>query len=426
MNYCRFKLFSLAAVAATASLTLASCSNDEVEQINTGSEISFNSKVSRATVSDLSSLKEFYVYAQAEGSSTYFIENECATQTEKGSGIYKLGTNYYWPKGVQTVSFWAFGAAGLSDAQSGDKSPIQFNPTDKNISGVTIAESLTDAGKNQKDLVAAFVKSERPDGGAVPLTFKHAFSQIEIKARTGAKSVQRVYVKGVWLMNINSQGTMYFSPDGAVKWDIPSSSDVVSYGREFPIDQTEPEKVRAHMLPSVTGTNNENLITDNYSFMLLPQQLGAYNFTSRENGGSAYILFLCRIISEHKGELLEDFDNAMKDETNPNIHWHQLFPVNKEGNFKYGEYGYCCVPVDINWEPGKKYIYNIEFCGSTSGGGQYPPELPDGETFPGGDGVTIVPRPDGKEPGENVLDNPLSFLVTIEDWTEAPSNLPMH
>ena len=52
--------------------------------------------------------------------------------------------------------------------------------------------------------------------------------------------------------------------------------------------------------------------------------------------------------------------------------------------------------------------------------------MPDGETFPGGDGVTIVPRPDGKEPGENVLDNPLSFSVTIEDWTEAPSNLPMH
>lgn len=427
MNYYRLKFFSLAAIAASSAMMLASCSNDEVEQLNSGSEISFTSKVSRATVTDLSSLKEFYVYGQAEGSSSFFISNERASQAEN-STIYKLDANYYWPNGVNSVSFWAFGAAGLKDNQIGEKSEFQFNPNGKNIENIVVPSETMDAGKNQIDFVAAYTKTGRPDGGAVALNFKHAFSQIEVKAHTGAKSVQRVYIKGVWFINIESKATMNFNDRGDILWEVPNSSVKVSYGREFPIDKEQPSKVRAHLLPSVEGSINEKLITDEYSMMLLPQEEAAYSFLSKDMGGEAYILFLCRIISEHKGELVEDFTNAQVDEKDPNIHWHQLFPVNAEGTFKYGQYGYVCVPVDINWEPGKKYIYNIEFCGPTSGGGQYPPELPSGETYPGSgdEDIEIIPRPEGKNPGDQVLDNPLTFKVTIEDWTEENPNVPMH
>lgn len=429
MNYYRLKFFSLAAIAASSVMMLASCSNDEVEQLNSGSEISFTSKVSRATVTDLSSLKEFYVYGQAEHSSTYFIQNECARQSEN-SAIYKLSKNYYWPNGVHNIEFWAFGAAGLNNEQTNGK--IGFNTTDKAINDVIIEAEHKNAGANQKDLVAAYTKTSRPDGGAVALNFKHAFSQIEVKAHTGANSVQKVYIKGVWFMNINSKSTMYFNETGGIKWALASNSDnrPVAYGKVFPIDNTDAnkEKVRAHLLPSEENTNNAWLIHDSHSMMLLPQEVGAYNFLTKDASGSAYILFLCRIISEHRGPLHEDFTNAKEDPSNPAIHWHQLFPVNADGTFNYGEYGYVCVPVDINWEPGKKYIYNIEFCGPTSGGGQYPPELPEGETYPGSDDedVTIIPRPDGKNPGDQVLDNPLTFKVTVEDWTDETPNVPMH
>lgn len=429
MNYYRLKFLSLAAISASTALMLASCSNDEVEQLNTGSEIQFTSKVSRATVTNLSSLKEFYVYGQAEHSDSYFILNECATQSEN-SAIYKLPKNYYWPSGVKNIEFWAFGAAGLSTEQTSGK--IEFNTTDKAINDVIVETENKNAGLNQKDLVAAYTKASRPDGGAVALNFKHAFSQIEIKAHTGANSVQKVYVKGVWFMNVNSKSTMYFNEVGDITWAKAANSDdrPVSYGRIFPIDNTEKnkEKVRAHLLPRDENTNNAWLIHDSYSMMLLPQQVGAHNFFSREPAGSAYILFLCRIISEHRGPLHEDFTNAKEDPENSAIHWHQLFPVNSEGTFKYGEYGYVCVPVDINWEPGKKYIYNIEFCGTTSGGGQYPPELPEGESFPGSDDeeVTIIPMPAGKNPGDQVLDNPLTFKVTVADWTEETPDIPMH
>ncbi len=60
--------------------------------------------------------------------------------------------------------------------------------------------------------------------------------------------------------------------------------------------------------------------------------------------------------------------------------------------------------------PGKKYVYTLEFCGRNSGAGVYPPEpLPDG--IPEGE-----KRPDDKRPGDPVLDDPITFSVTVSDW----------
>ena len=63
----RFKLISpaTAAMAATA-LMLASCSNDDVQVVNQGTEITFNTQVSRATETTLENLKGFRVWAHAE------------------------------------------------------------------------------------------------------------------------------------------------------------------------------------------------------------------------------------------------------------------------------------------------------------------------------------------------------------------------
>ena len=74
------------------------------------------------------------------------------------------------------------------------------------------------------------------------------------------------------------------------------------------------------------------------------------------------------------------------------------------------------MPIDTKWQPGKKYVYNLEFCGTQSGAGVYPPTLP-GE-FPSGDDI-ITDRPGGKDIGDTVLDDPISFTVTLEEWTDA-------
>lgn len=73
---------------------------------------------------------------------------------------------------------------------------------------------------------------------------------------------------------------------------------------------------------------------------------------------------------------------------------------------------------------GYKYIYNLEFCGKTSGAGLYPPELPNG--LPKDDNI-ITKRPTGKNVGDPVLDEPIKFSVTtVEGWTNSSTNIPMN
>jgi hypothetical protein len=76
------------------------------------------------------------------------------------------------------------------------------------------------------------------------------------------------------------------------------------------------------------------------------------------------------------------------------------------------------VPIDTDWKAGKKYVYNLEFCGVSSGAGLYPPTVT--EPFPLENVVTTLP--DGKNIGDPVLDDPISFTVTVDDWTDATQN----
>ncbi len=49
-------------MAATALMLASSCSNDDVQVVNQGTEITFNTQVSRATEINLGNLKGFRVW----------------------------------------------------------------------------------------------------------------------------------------------------------------------------------------------------------------------------------------------------------------------------------------------------------------------------------------------------------------------------
>lgn len=40
------------------------------------------------------------------------------------------------------------------------------------------------------------------------------------------------------------------------------------------------------------------------------------------------------------------------------------------------------------------------------------------------DGVTVVPKPSDKNPGDPVLNNPLKFTVKVDEWSEAVQDVP--
>ena len=114
------------------------------------------------------------------------------------------------------------------------------------------------------------------------------------------------------------------------------------------------------------------------------------------------------------------------------IRLHQQFPVATA--YDENAYGLTAVAVPINWERGKKYLYNLDICGENSGAGVYPPNVP---TDPGqlkeylqkfvagdfkidgnGNGITnvITQRPTGKKVGDRVLTEPIQFSVTVNGW----------
>lgn len=63
-------------------LLAASCTNDVVEEVNMGQEISFTTRMTRANaVDNVSALKQFRVFAKAENyTETMFINGEVAKQ----------------------------------------------------------------------------------------------------------------------------------------------------------------------------------------------------------------------------------------------------------------------------------------------------------------------------------------------------------
>ena len=63
-------------------LLAASCTNDVVEEVNMGQEISFTTRMTRANaVDNVSALKQFRVFAKAENyTETMFINSEVAKQ----------------------------------------------------------------------------------------------------------------------------------------------------------------------------------------------------------------------------------------------------------------------------------------------------------------------------------------------------------
>lgn len=382
-----------------AGLLLATaCSNDETQLIECGNEISFNTHVSRATETTTANLKNFKVWANATGfSSQRFIDGLIASKPD-GKNYFTFENAVFWPQDVATLDVFAVSPASLTASVNAN------GPTVSNFTPAT-------AAKDQADLVVAYSQANRSDGTNISLKFNHALSQIEVNATggvTGVSETKHVWIKGAWLMNVCSSGTLAFDKDKATEnymnWSVGSVK--TKYGIEFTSVQAL-DHTSSPLLAS--GFESSNML-------LVPQQLATWNLDDESDkianaSKGAYILVLCRVEARHPGKEHPGADGAVI--VDGDNHVHQLFPYT--GKFDEEEYGYSCVPINTKWEPGKKYVYNLSFCGATSGAGVYPPTS-DLAGLPDGDGKYIKVIPADKKVGDPVLDNPITFTVEVATW----------
>ncbi|WP_289741969.1 fimbrillin family protein [uncultured Duncaniella sp.] len=401
----------LSFLGAAVLLLTSACSEDSVELVNNGSEITFNTSISRAMNLNQSNLESFKVWAFSDiTDSAPFIKDEIVTK--KGNNSYfSFDHSIFWPSDVETLKFWAIAPVSTPNIKQdgGKKLTIQnYTPKQNPL--------------EQEDLIVANATAQKSEGTSINLQFRHALSQIVVRASEGTDTdhSKNIQIKGAWIVNPAASGTLSTN-DAATELNWAASSTTKSYyGMEF-----SNVKTLSHTYSSIFDFDpkKDNIKNPQTNLLLIPQQLTAWAGTQDEQNlnKGAYILFLCRVEAIHDGELHEGgSDPAIKSEDGKHIH--QLFPDTK--TFDEAQYGYTCVPIGTKWEPGKRYIYNLSFCGATSGAGIYPPEdilakMPDGN------GKYIKTRPvgeDGKEEkkvGDPVLDDPIRFTVTVNDWLDA-------
>lgn len=414
------------ALGLGSTLFAVSCSNDEIEQVNRGTEITFNTAVTRAAVETTTSLKEFKVWAQADGyTGTMLIDGQVAKkQTAGGQNYFKTDDPIYWPSDIKKIDFWAVSPTDININMNSDPKVINFTP-DTNPS-------------DQKDLIVAYESASRSAGTNVNLKFNHALSQIIVKAKRGEvhkdndgkDETKAVIIKGAWIVNVLPTGELSFKKENEnyMEW-TPQKGTKCYYGSVFntPVNLTGHN---AHNVLAETEVEKDGVPANGNNLMLVPQTLSTWNLDSEDktinSAKGAYILFLCRVTAEHQGSThSSDTETTGGVQEGNNTHTHQLFPYT--GNYDDEEYGFSCIPINTTWEPGKKYIYTLEFCGPTSGAGIYPPQtdvnniqktlenngkyITDIPNIPGADGTS-------KTVGDPVLDQPIRFTVEVESWEE--------
>lgn len=355
---------------AAGLIGLSSCSQDETNAVNRSESINFHPTLgasTRGAVTTLSNLSPFKVTAFKTSGGANLFENAEVKQT---GGKWEMTDPQTWP-GNEEVKFFAYAPANLPAGAS-----VYINSGTQKIFSYVTPQKVSD----QKDIVVAHNTGSRTTSASgVALNFKHILSQIEVKAKCSDPTVT-IKVQGVKVCQVKSAANFTFptSPTTAsgplAGWDAPNA----------------PASFSARLSAPVTLTASEQNITGTENFMLLPQTLTPWSGAASPNG--AYLAVLCQITKNGT----------------------QIYPPAS------GKYGYSAVKIDSAWEAGKKYIYALNFCSPGGGAGNIDP-IPTDPVNP--TDPTIDPNPGTG--GDPVLGNPITFTVTVEDWTAGSTEIGM-
>lgn len=335
-------------MAAVAAMAMASCAQDEPVSANHGRAIDFrpamDSRATETTNANLTSIQA----AAFMGNQLFFPTMEFAKGND---GFFTSAIEYYWPGDNSALDFYAYAPAnpgGTVTLTASDKSMTDFSPA------TTIADQI--------DFVTAIATGTKNanEASGVPLTFNHRLSQIEVRAKTD-NQVYTYAISGVRIGQPVSKGAFDFTTS---EWTLGSDKEIYT-------ETYADAKVLTSDAVSVMGEGG--------NAMVLPQQLTAW-----DPDGDA--------TNTAKGAYLAVKLNVSTAETGVQVY---PFPSN-------GDCQWAAIPIDTNWEAGKKYIYTLDL---THGAGYVDPNDP--------------------IPGDPVLGGPIKFTVDVVEWVDTPEDLPM-
>ncbi len=389
------KKIMLLTSVATAALVLASCSDDQMKEVNRGRAIDFRAETaSRGTETTSASIESFYATAFDDDALYDHFDQELFSRYD--GFFFSQNASHYWPQDEnKQLSFVAY-----APATTANEGVLNGTLTVKK-DGLTLAGFAPryDVAK-QIDFVHATATGTKAvnEKTGVALNFNHALSQVEIKAKNaGGKEFTIAGVKIVGVYNAADY-------DMATGWTTTGKNK-----GSYKITYDTPVVLKNN------GTET-SIMGEAGTAMLVPQQLVAWDAVNDKNNANegAYIAVKLRL----------------KDEAGETV-----FPESTSEN----AYGWVAVPIATNWEAGKKYVYTLDFntgagvvAPPTGGGNTVDPGEPgdeddkdhpkndddnsndngdEDEQNPGGD------KGDAPKPGDQVVDSPIKFSVTVSYWT---------
>lgn len=381
--------------AAAVITAMASCSNNEIIDVNPGEGISFRTSLDKATranaanVTTLDNLNDFKVTGLTNNQN-YFTD----LLVSKAGSVWNTESTYYWPN--DNVQFFAYAPTNIGTGT------ISINNSGQQITNFTPETEVA----NQKDLLISYNTGNKTtnESTGVLMNFKHALSQIEIKAKCSNPNI-KIEVKGVRIVNAGRKADFTFPTE------VTNSTYTLPQAKWSNLqdkDTKEAYKVKGENIVELTSSA-QSIMFGQKNFMLIPQQLTAWAGKGHTTG--AYISVLCRIYSKSGSEEI-----LLYPKTSPATRASVTLP-------EQTMYAYASVAIDTNWEPGKKYIYTLDFCSSTnSGGAGLIDPNPDNTTDP-----EVDPNPkDGSEGGDPVLNGPIKFTVTVDNWVDETKDIIMN
>ena len=350
-------------VAIASMLALVSCSQDTKEMLDNDGAIKFRTSINgmtRASWTTTENLKTFNVTSFVSGHSTNYFTN---WQMVKSGDTWTSSDKHYWPP-TQTLNFFAY--APTSNIGIGT---VSISPSEQTIKGFTM-QSLS---SNQTDLVVAYNSGTKAanENSGVALNFKHALAMIDVYAKNVRSNDYRIDVLGVKLAGFKSSADFTF-PNTKVSGTIPLAN-----WKNAKKESSCYYNFDGH---TTLRTNYMSLMAG--YFMVIPQELTAWNKTTSKSG--AYIGVLLRIYKIESAGRLE-----------------KVFP--ESGN----EYAYVAVPIDTKLLPGKFYKFKLNFMENGAGNiapDQINPYIPNN--------VNPNPGPGGSE----VLGGAIKVTVSVDDW----------
>lgn len=377
--------------AGLALMALAACSQDETSSVDQSGAIGFRTSLGKTTraVTTLANMGSFNVTAFPNAGGANYFTNLAVTSTDAGV-TWNTASVYYWPAG--TLDFTAYAPTSINPLVS-----IAHGASNQKITGFEVEQAVS----AQKDVVAAFNSGDKATYGTsgVPMNFKHILSQIEVKAKCTNANL-RVKVMGVKLGAINSKGDFAFPQTATISsYSVPRTNwATLSTPKDFLAEDATGTglELNATAQSIMFGTDN--------NFMMIPQQLTAYEKTSAPAG--AYIGVLCRIdVNDGTGNYTALYPSATAT-----------------------QYAFSAVGIDTEWQPGKKYIYTLEFGNGTGGNGGGGVVAPNQDNPNPGGGTTTPTTPTNpfpNTPGDPILGQPIKFTVTVDNWTDQSENAIM-